>query len=94
MHSSDVLPSLFGQGDQKVETHDDVLLDFLLSHLFVSNSNSHAGDFLQLELYAGSQVINFVLDAFVLHNDLREHADFVKSGSYNLGNLLDKGVSG
>ena len=81
MDSPEILPSLLQEGDQEVETHDNVLSDFFLSHLLISDGNSHTCDLLKLELNGGSQIIDLSLQVFVMSNDLREHADFVEGWS-------------
>lgn len=53
-----IVPSLLEEGNQEVDSHKNVLSDFILSHLFVTDGDVHAGNLLKLELNAGSSIID------------------------------------
>ena len=46
----DVHPALLEERSEEVEGHHDVLLEFLISHLDVTDGGGHAGNLLKLEL--------------------------------------------
>jgi hypothetical protein len=89
-----VLPSLFEEGDQEVDSHEDVLSELVLVHAFVSDGDGHAGDLLQLELDVGSGVVDLSSQGFGVGDNLREHTDSVEDGSQDSRDLLDEGVGG
>ena len=89
-----VLPSLFQEGDQEVDGHSDVLSQLFFCHLFVSDSDGHAGNFLKLELDTSSNIIDLVLQGFSVSNDLGEHTDSIQDGSQDGRDLLDDSISG
>lgn len=94
MDSLDVVPSLLKEGSQEVETHKDVLSEFLFVHGLVTDGDVHAGGLLKLELNAGSGIINLGLEVVGVGDDLWEHTDSVENGSEHGWDLLDEGVSG
>ena len=81
MNGSQVLPSLLQKRDQEVDGHEDVLSELVFSQVLVSDGDGHTGDLLQLELDAGSGVIDFLSQGFLMGNNLREHPNFVEDGS-------------
>lgn len=88
----EVVPSLLEEGSEEVDTHADVLSEFLLGHLLVADGDGEAGDLLELELDGGAGVVDLGSQVFVVSNDLGEHTDSVKNGSEDGGDLLDEGV--
>ena len=94
MDGLDVVPALLEEGSQEVETHEDVLSEFFLSHGLVTDGDVHASGLLKLELNAGSGIINLGLEVVVVGDDLWEHTDSVEDGSEDGGDLLDKGIGG
>lgn len=58
MNGLKIVPSLLEEGDQEVDSHEDVLSDFFFSHGFVSDGDVHAGGFLELELNGGSGIVD------------------------------------
>jgi len=55
-----VMPSLLEEGSKEVCGHDDVLSELLISHLFVSDSDVQVGNFLELPLNGGSDIIDLL----------------------------------
>lgn len=94
MNRLNVLPSLFEERDQEVDSQEDVLSELVFSHLLVSNGNSHAGDFLQLELDVGTSIVDLVLERLSMGAHLREHTNTGKNGSEDLRDLLHEDISG
>jgi len=88
----DVLPVLLQQGHEEVHGQVDVLSQFLLGHLNVSNGNVQAENLLHLELDGGLQVEHLCLDVIGVGDQGGELARLVKSGSQQPGNLLDQSV--
>lgn len=82
------------QGDQEVDGHSDVLSELVFSHAFITDGYVKAGNLLELEPNACTGIVNLVLERLGMRDDLRESANSVKNGSQNLGDLLDKAVSG
>lgn len=89
-----IVPSLLKEGSEEVHTHEDVLSEFVLRHLLVTDGNGHAGDLLELELDGGTGIIDLGSEVFVVGDDLGEHTDSVEDGSEDGGDLLDEGVTG
>lgn len=83
-----VVPALLEERGQEVETHEDVLSEFFLSHGLVTDGDVHASGLLKLELNAGSGIINLGLEVVVVGDNLWEHTDSVENGSEDGGDLL------
>jgi hypothetical protein len=90
----EVVPSLLEERGQEVDSHEDVLSEFLLGHLLVADGDGHAGDLLELELDGGTAVVDLGAEVLTVGDDLGEHADSVQDGSEDGGDLLDEGVGG
>ena len=92
MHTLEVVPSLLEERCEEVDTHADVLSEFLLSHLLVADGDGEAGDLLKLELDGGTGIVDLGSQVLVVSDDLGEHTDSVENGSEDGGDLLDEGV--
>lgn len=92
--TSEVLPSLLEERGEEVDSHQDVLSEFILRHVLVSDGDGHAGDLLQLELDGGAAIVDLGSEVLVVCDDGGEHTDSVKNGSEHCGDLLDEGITG
>ena len=88
----DVHPALLEERSEEVEGHHDVLLEFLISHLDVTDGGGHAGNLLKLELASSAGIHNFLVQGLVVSNDGRESLDSGEDGSNDNGDLLQDGV--
>ena len=73
----DVHPALLEERSEEVEGHHDVLLEFLISHLDVTDGGGHAGNLLKLELDGSTGIIDLSSEVLVVSDDLGEHANSV-----------------
>ena len=80
----DVLPVLLQQGHQEVHGQVDVLSQFLLGHLNVSNGNIQAENLLHLELDGGLQVEHLRLDVIGVGDQAGELARLSRKRDQNL----------
>ena len=64
--AANVLPSLLQQRDEVVDRQHDVGDQLVLSHLDVSDSNTHTQDLLQLELDGGLDFVDLTAKIFVV----------------------------
>jgi len=87
-----VVPSLLEHGDQEVEGHHDVSLEFLVVHIGTTDGASHVGNFSKLELNGRSGISDGGGEGLVLGNNGGEHLDSVKNGSDNNGDSLQNGI--
>lgn len=84
MEGLDVLPVLLQQGHEEVHGQVDVLSQFLLGHLNVSNGNVQAENLLHLELDGGLQVEHLCLDVISVGDERGELARLSRNSDYNL----------
>ena len=89
-----VVPLLLQEGGKEVEGHDNVLSELIIGHLLVTGSNVEAGDLLELPLDGSLNVVDLLLEWFVVSNWLREHTNSVKDWTEDNWDLLDKSISG
>ena len=75
----DVLPVLLQQGHQEVHGQVDVLGQFLLGHLNVSNGNIQAENLLHLELDGGLQVEHLCLNVIGVGDQAGELASLSRN---------------
>ena len=69
-----ILPVLLQEGHKEVDAHLDVLLDLLLLHRQVTNSDTHAKDLLELKLDCSLRLIHLGFEGFLVSNQRRELA--------------------
>ena len=89
-----VVPLLLQEGGKEVEGHDNVLSELIIGHLLVTGSNVEAGDLLELPLDGTLNVVDLLLEWFVVSNWLWEHTNSVKDWTEDNWDLLDKSISG
>lgn len=68
VHAPHVLPVLLEQGHQEVDSHLNVLLDWLLLHQQVAHGDTHAEDLSQLELDCSFRLFYFAFQRFQVRN--------------------------
>lgn len=88
----EVVPSLLEHGDEEVEGHHDVSLEFFVVHVSFTDGTSHAGDLSELELNGSSGVVDGGDKGLSLGDDGGEHLDSVKDGSDDNGDSLQTGI--
>merc|ERR1712142_338986 len=89
---SNVLPVLLQQRHQEVYRQEDILSQFILGHLDMSDSNSQTKDLLHLELDGSLDVIDFVHHLVPMSYHGWELAGFVETRSQKTRDLFDQGV--
>jgi hypothetical protein len=89
---ANVLPSLFEEGHEVVDSQHDVSNELILSHADISNSDTHAENLLQLELDGALDISDLVGQIFSVADGCWEFAGFGETGSEETGNLFDEGV--
>jgi len=88
------MPSLFQEGDQEIECHDNVLSELFISHFLVTGSNIQVGNLLELPLDGSSDIIDFLSNWVILGDWSWEHTNSVKDWTEDGWDLLNKGISG
>lgn len=94
MERLNVVPALLQEGDQEVDSDQEVGLDVLSGHVVVTDGGAQADDLLELELALGLEVLDLALEGFVVGDDLGEAADTGEPGTGDGGELLHEGVGG
>jgi hypothetical protein len=90
----DVLPLLLEQGSQEIQGHNDVLSDFLVVHGLVGDSDVKVSNLLQLPLDGSLDVIDLLLEWFVMGDWLWELTDSVKNWSKYDWDFLNERIGG
>ena len=94
VNTLEIVPSLFQQGCQEVESHDDVLSELLIVHTLVTDGNIHASDLLELPLNGSSDIIELLGKRLSMGDWLWESTDSVNNWSKNDWDLLDERIGG
>lgn len=74
--ASNVLPALLQEGDEVVDSQHDVRDQLILSHLNVSDSDTHAQNLLQLKLDGGLDFDDLGAEVFVVGDWGREFTSY------------------
>jgi len=90
----DVLPVLFEEGNQEVDTEHDVGEDLVVVHVNMTDSDTQAQDLLELELDGGAHLVELVGEVLVVGHWGRELASLGETGPKETGDLLDEGLRG
>ena len=80
--SLNILPSFFGQRHQEINGFSNVLDELLLSHSFLSNSNTQVNNFFKLELDGSFEDVMFALDGLTFTNGDGDFTAFIKLSSH------------
>lgn len=88
------MPALFEHGHQEVHSCDDVGSQFLVSHVFGTDSDVQVGDFLELPLNGSLHIADLFLKGLGVSDWLWESTNSVKNWTENLWNLLNDGIGG
>merc|ERR1719402_1858110 len=89
---SNVLPVLLQQRHQEVYSQEDILSQFILGHLNMTNSDSQTEDLLHLELDSSLDVVDFVHHLVPMSYHGWELTGFVETRSKKTRDLFDQGV--
>ena len=81
---------LLQQGDQKVDGLSDVLDDFLIAHVHVTDSDTQGQNLLHLELDCSTDLPDLRFEAFVVSDGGRKLSCLVKPRPQNTRNLLNQ----
>jgi len=90
----DILPVLFEERDEEVDTEHDVSEDLVVVHLDVTNSDTQAKDLLELELDGRTDLSNLVGEVLRVGYGGRELAGLGETGTKETRNLLDEDFRG
>ena len=92
MEGSNILPALFHEGDQKVDSHSDILPEFFLREGDGADGGSHAVDLLALELDGLLELSNFFDDFLSFNKVDGESLHFDKDVSEEFVDLLSNAI--
>jgi len=92
--ASHILPTLFQERDKVVDGQHDVSDQLILSHINVSDSDSHAEDFLKLELDRRLDFRNLLGQIIGVTDRSREFASLTQTRTKETRDLLDERVGG
>jgi len=90
--ATNVLPALLQQGDQVVDSQHDITDQLILSHTDIADSDTHAENLFELELYGGLDVSDLVGEIFGMGDWGWEFASLGEAGAEETRDLLDEGV--
>jgi len=90
--ATNVLPALFQQGDQVVDSQHDVTDQLILGHTDIADSDTHAENLFELEFDGGLDIGDLVGEILSVGDWGWEFASLGETRTEETRNLLDEGI--